>query len=156
MGISPIHDTRQTNGRIDATMKALKSTKRRQEIGRAAKQELSNAKKNFTENFSCRPFLAKFSKLFLMIAFYFASSIALTFYQKQLIMVRLLKGIFTKLHFGLPPCFLVLEHHCPNLLNFRTWDNSSQDILSMTSNPTQRIFYNKKIKSNDKYYAANP
>lgn len=88
MGISPIHDSRKTNGKIDATMKALKSTKRRQEIGRAAKQELTNAKKNISENFSSRHFWAKFSKLFLMIAFYFASSIALTFYQKQLIMVR--------------------------------------------------------------------
>jgi hypothetical protein len=88
MGISPIRDGRRNSGRIDATVKALTSKKRRRELGRAAKQELNSAKKNLSENLSSKQFWAKLAKLFLMIAFYFTSSIALTFYQKQLIVVK--------------------------------------------------------------------
>ena len=87
MGVSPLHDSRRHGGRIDATVKALTSKKRRKELGHAAKQELNNAKRNLSENLSSRQFWSKLAKLFLMIAFYFTSSIALTFYQKQLIVV---------------------------------------------------------------------
>ena len=87
MGISPIHDGRQSNGRFDSTVKALTSTKRRRELGHAAKAELKSAKKNFFETCATKENGTKFLKLFLMIIFYFLSSIALTFYQKQLIVV---------------------------------------------------------------------
>jgi hypothetical protein len=89
MGISPIHDTRhQSNARrLDSTVKALANTKRRKELRQAAKQEFQQAKKNLSETFATKGWWMKFLKLFLMIAFYFVSSIALTFYQKQLIVV---------------------------------------------------------------------
>ena len=91
MGISPIHDGRQSNGRFDSTVKALTSTKRRRELGHAAKQELKSAKNNFFETFASKENGAKFFKLFVIILFYFVSSIALTFYQKQLIVVSTLQ-----------------------------------------------------------------
>jgi hypothetical protein len=88
MGISPIHDSRQANGRFDSTVKALTDTKRRRELRQAAKQEFHTAKKNCFETCATKGFIVKFLKLFMMIVFYFVSSIALTFYQKQLIVVR--------------------------------------------------------------------
>lgn len=85
MGISPVHDSRNATGRFDSTVKALTNKKKRKELKEAAKEEFSQAKNNFVNQCLTKEWCSKFLKLFLMVAFYFVSSIALTFYQKQLI-----------------------------------------------------------------------
>ena len=128
MGVSPLHDVRRHGGgRIDATVKALTSKKRRKELGHAAKQELNKAKKNLSENLASRQFWSKLAKLFLMIAFYFTSSIALTFYQKQLIVVSLDSNKFVRFFEHSP---VVLYFCCVPLIWFiRNSSNSPCNVL---------------------------
>ena len=85
MGVSPTHK----NGLRIEPFSSRFDKKRRNELQKEAKAELREAKQKLTKNVKSFSWWSNFFRLGLIMVFYFSSSIALTFYQKDLIKVRL-------------------------------------------------------------------
>ena len=64
-----------------------KSKRRKRELQREAKAEIKEARSKLKENVSSFDWWCGMVKLWLIIVFYFVSSVGLTFYQKDLIVV---------------------------------------------------------------------
>ena len=85
MGVSPTH---KNTGRSDRFTSRFNKKKRTQ-LQKDAKAEMQEAKQKIRKNVHSLSWWSNFMKLGSVIIFYFSSSIALTFYQKDLIKVCL-------------------------------------------------------------------
>ena len=92
MGVSPTHK----NGRRNEPFAPRFDKKRRNELQKEAKAEIREAKQKLSKNVQSVSWWTNLVRLGLIIIFYFSSSIALTFYQKDLIKVRI-KDLNTRL-----------------------------------------------------------
>ena len=86
MGVSPT----RSNNRSDHSFTSRFNKKKRNQLQKDAKTEMVVAKDKLKKNVKSASWWSSFLKLALIIVFYFSSSIALTFYQKDLLKVRLL------------------------------------------------------------------
>ena len=86
MGVSPT----RSNSRSDHSFTSRFNKKKRNQLQKDAKTEMVVAKDKLKKNVKSASWWSSFLKLGLIIVFYFSSSIALTFYQKDLLKVRLL------------------------------------------------------------------
>ena len=84
MGVSP---TRQNGTRSDRFASTF-DKKKRHKLQKDATTEIREAKQKLRKNIHSYSWWTKFIQLASVIVFYFSSSIALTFYQKDLLKVR--------------------------------------------------------------------
>lgn len=84
MGVSP---TRQNGTRSDRFASKF-DKKKRNKLQKDATTEIREAKQKLRKNIHSYSWWSKFIQLASIIVFYFSSSIALTFYQKDLLKVR--------------------------------------------------------------------
>ena len=84
MGVSPT----RSNSKTDPSFVSRFNKKKRNQLRKDAKTEIAVAKDKLKKNVKSVSWWSSFLKLGLIIIFYFSSSIALTFYQKDLLKVR--------------------------------------------------------------------
>ena len=99
MGVSPT----RSNSKNDNNFTSRFNKKKRNQLKKDAKTEIVVAKDKLKKNVKSASWWSNFLKLGLIIIFYFSSSIALTFYQKDLLKVILHLILYSSLQ-----CYLSL------------------------------------------------
>ena len=79
------------NGRYTKPFSSKFNKRKRNELQREAKAEIREVKHKLSRNIQSYSWWSNFFRLGIIIIFYFSSSIALTFYQKDLIKVGIQK-----------------------------------------------------------------
>ena len=87
MGVSPTNK----NGRYAKPFSSKFNKRKRNELQREAKAEIREVQHKLSRNIQSYSWWSNFFRLGIIIIFYFSSSIALTFYQKDLIKVGIQK-----------------------------------------------------------------
>ena len=133
MGVSPTRKNERNN--LHYTSRFNK--KKRSQLQKDAKAEIKDAKQKFKKNVHSYSWWSNFVRLSLIIIFYFSSSIALTFYQKDLLKVSL-KMLIAK--FWVPMQRTTHDHHGGGDNSNKTKENISQ-IYHSQNDIVFRVLY---------------